>query len=79
MGFSFWANSPLCVLLLSVLLLDYLDTIKTHALSLLFQALFCKYRAQSCVMKSVFLKYLLQEELDFLAVVRQEGYEDPNL
>lgn len=30
-------------------------------------------------MKSVFLKYLLQEKLDFLAVVTQEGYEDPNL
>lgn len=35
--------------------------------------------AQSSVMKSVFLKYLLQEELDFLAVVTQDGYEDPSL
>lgn len=30
-------------------------------------------------MKSVFLKYLLQEVLDFLAVVTQDRYEDLSL
>lgn len=30
-------------------------------------------------MKSVFLKYLLQEKLDFLAVATQDGYEDSSL
>jgi len=50
-----------------------------HSLGLHFQALFCKYRAQKYAMKSVFFKYLLQEGLDFLAVVTQDGYEDLSL
>lgn len=62
-----------------MLLLHYLDTVTTCALGSHFQAFLCKYRAQSCVMKSGFFKYLLQEELDFLAVVTQDGYEDPSL
>lgn len=55
------------------------QAVKTHAFGLHFQALFCKHRAQNYAMKSVFLKYLLQEGLDFLAVVTQDGYEDLSL